>query len=398
MTSVMATSTVSTGVPAAVSAAVAGDGIAINWGSGQSFFHALWLADNCPEDGDRNKAFRTFSVVDLDPELTVTDATVTGDFLEVTFSDGDRSVFPVAWLHANRPDRRSGRPRNISTFHGDTALPEFAMPTKGSPAHCDLLDAVSAFGAAVVTGIPDGTPGTEALAALIGRIRETDFGRIFDLIVEPDTWELSQTGFALDPHTDDPFRYNPSGCSALHCISSTNSGGESIIVDGFAVAEEMRNVDPQGFELLCTIAVPYIRHRTESVHQGEDVFMMADAPIIALDRDGELAGIRFHERSMAPLDLDPETIGAYYRAFIRFTKLVNDEKFFVRRHLAPGEAIVFDNQRVLHGRTAFTGEGGGRHLQLFTVDRDQFHSRLRRLREDHGRAGVDERLTPGNLS
>lgn len=383
----------------AVSRTATGDGIVIGWESGgETFFHALWLADNCPEDGDRNKAFRTFSVVDLDTELTVADVRIAGALLEVTFSDADRSVFPVAWLHANRPDRRPDRPRKISTFRGDATLKEFTMPAKGSGTHCDLLEAVSEFGVAVVTGVPDGTSGTEALAALIGRIRETDFGRIFDLIVEPDTWELSQTGLALDPHTDDPFRYSPSGCSALRCISSTNTGGESIIVDGFAVAEEMRALDPNGFDLLCTFAVPYIRHRNESVDQGEDVYMIADAPIIALDRDGELAGIRFHERSMAPLDLGREVIGDYYRAFIRFTKLMNDERFFLRRHLAAGEAIVFDNQRALHGRTGFTGEGGGRYLQLFTVDRDQFHSRLRRLREDHGRAGVDERLTPGNLS
>ena len=66
--------------------------------------------------------------------------------------------------------------------------------------------------------------------------------------------------------------------------------------------------------------------------------------------------------------------------------------------LTPGQAIIYDNQRVLHGQTAFGPEGGRRHLRLCTIDRDQFHSRLRRLREQHERAGVDERLPSGSIA
>jgi gamma-butyrobetaine dioxygenase len=381
---------------------VTADGIVVRWSDGaRSRFHTLWLRDNCPSGGDKRKAFRTFSVTELDPDLMVVDAEQNemGD-LEVEFSDGHVSTFDLEWLKANSPEPadRLRRPHHVSHFRAGTPLPHMALPKPGSAAHCDLLDAVAEWGVAIVDDVPPGNEGTEALAALIGRVRETDFGRLFDIVVEPEVWEFSQTGLALDPHTDDPYRYTPSGTSILHCVEVSTTGGDSILVDGFAVAESMQDDDPRAFDLLSEITVPFIRHRNESVDQGEDVHLLAHAPVITLDRDREIAGIRFHERSMAPFDIDPALMGDYYRAFIDFTRRINDPGNAIQFRLQPGQAIVYDNQRVLHGRTAFSNDGGRRHLRLCTIDRDQFHSRLRRLREDHDRPGVHERLPIGSLS
>lgn len=378
------------------------DGIVVRWSDGaRSRFHALWLRDNCPTGGDKRKAFRTFSVTELDPDLAVVDAIQNeyGD-LEIEFSDGHQSTFDIDWLRDNSPEPgdRVRRARQVSYFRAGTPLAQFPLPQPGTAEHCDLLDAVAEWGAAIVDDVPTGEAGTEALAALIGRVRETDFGRLFDIVVEPEVWEFSQTGLALDPHTDDPYRYTPSGTSILHCVEVSTTGGDSILVDGFAVAESLLDDDPAAFDLLAEVSVPFIRHRTESVDQGEDVHLLAHAPIITLDRDREIAGIRFHERSMAPFDIDPAIMGDYYRAYIEFTRRINDPANAIQFKLQPGQAVVYDNQRALHGRTAFGPEGGRRHLRLCTIDRDQFHSRLRRLREEHDRPGVHERLPIGSLS
>ena len=50
-----------------------------------------------------------------------------------------------------------------------------------------------------------------------------------------------------------------------------------------------------------------------------------------------------------------------------------------------GNAIVYDNQRVLHARTAFDPCAGVRHIQQCSVDRDEFHNRLRLLAARLGR-------------
>ena len=290
----------------------------------------------------------------------------------------------------------------VAELHRDTAGIEVrsvdALPEPGSEEHLELLEHVHQWGAARVDNVPGEAFGTEALAALIGRIRETDFGRLFDIVVEPEAWESSQSSGAQDPHTDDPYRYNPSGVSILHCVEPAGSGGESLIVDGFAVAEQLCDDDPDSFDLLSSVSIPFVRCRPDDHDQGEAVHLVAHAPVIAIDRDDEICGIRFHQRAMGPLDLDPAIMGDYYRALIDFGRRVNDPAAMVVLSLDAGQAIVYDNQRVLHGRTAFDTRGGRRHVRLCTIDRDQFHSRLRLLRETHGRRGVDDRLPEGNLS
>ncbi|MGI9624165.1 MAG: TauD/TfdA family dioxygenase, partial [Acidimicrobiales bacterium] len=288
----------------------------------------------------------------------------------------------------------------VETWRGEGALVafEFGTLSQNSVAHLELLELVAKSGAAKVVGAGTDEAATVALAGLFGHIRETDFGRLFDIVFEGDAWTKSQTSDALDPHTDDPYRYTPSGASVLHCVESTAEGGDSILVDGFAVAADLRHRSSEMFEILSTTAVPFIRHRGSVVDQGEDVHLIAKAPIIAVDGNGAVCGVRFHERSMGVLDLDPDTMGDYYRALIRFTSMVTDADYSTTIRLEPGDALLFDNQRVLHGRTAFDGRVGRRHIRLCTVDRDQFHSRLRRLRETHERTGIDSWLPAGNLS
>ena len=254
------------------------------------------------------------------------------------------------------------------------------------------------MGSGGVSDVPPEVAGTEALASLVGRVRETDFGRLFDIVVEPEAWESSQSTVTQDPHTDDPYRYTPSGISILHCVEPSSTGGESTLVDGFGIARQMAEDDWSAFELLSTVAVPWMRYRPEAFDQGEDVNLVAYAPVISLDHEGQVSGIRFHQRAAGPFDMAPEQMGDYYRAFIEFGRRVNDPANIIQFAARPGEAILYDNQRVLHGRTSFSLEGGRRHMRLCTMDRDQFHSRLRRLREVHGRPGAFEPLPAGNLS
>jgi len=56
--------------------------------------------------------------------------------------------------------------------------------------------------------------------------------------------------------------------------------------------------------------------------------------------------------------------------------------------LKPGQMIVFDNHRVLHGRRAFDPLGGERWLQQLSVDREEFQNRLRQLAEAQGRSDI----------
>lgn len=371
------------------------------WSDGaHAVLHVLWLRDNCPSGGDKASAIRTFSVADLDPSILIASAGVAEDCLNVEFSDGHQSKFEGCWLRREGgADTSLGS--TVRTWKGSTGLDPLDFQwVRSAKGHHQLLEALVAVGAVVVHDVPRSPEGTEALAQRLGHVRETDFGRMFDIVSEPEVWELSQSTDALDPHTDDPYRYTPSGASILHCIEASDDGGRSVVVDGFAVTESLRADRPEAFEILASTPVPWIRHRSDAVEQGEAVHLRAHAPIIRLDAEHEVAGIRFHERSLGPLHLEPVLIGPFYDALIEFTRRIRSSDFQWEQALAPGEALVFDNQRVLHGRTAFasTGLTSRRHLRLCTVDREQAHSKLRLLRARFAPGTERGALAAGNLA
>ena len=91
--------------------------------------------------------------------------------------------------------------------------------------------------------------------------------------------------------------------------------------------------------------------------------------------------MRYAERPLAPLDIPEDLVIPYYRAFGDFTKRVREPENELRFKLESGQTVVFDNQRMTHGRTAFDGY---RHMRTAYVERDFFHSNLRVLRRRTG--------------
>ena len=181
-------------------------------------------------------------------------------------------------------------------------------------------------------------------------------------------------------------------------FESVHPGVGFTIVDGFAVAEDIRHEAPDDFELLSTVPVKFVHRRATAVAQGDDVHLVASAPIIAVDRGGHPCGVRFHERAMNVLPIEADVAELYYPALRRFARAVRGDAYRWRHGLQAGEAVVYDNQRVLHGREGFAGSPSRRHLRLCTIDRDQVHSRLRRLRERFGTGTEGHPLPSGNLS
>ena len=71
-------------------------------------------------------------------------------------------------------------------------------------------------------------------------------------------------------------------------------------------------------------------------------------------RDGEepqLIAVNYSPPFQAPL---PSTTSiAFYESLAEYVALLNDPDACVTRLLEEGDAVIFDNRRILHGRTAF---------------------------------------------
>jgi gamma-butyrobetaine dioxygenase len=137
------------------------------------------------------------------------------------------------------------------------------------------------------------------------------------------------------------------------------------------VAKLLRAKNPQAFTTLITTPVPFRFHdNTDDIRHT--------APIIAVDRDGEPVTIRFNNWIR---DVDLAADDRFYDAYLALWALLRDPVNVTTLRLVAGETLCFDNNRILHGRTAFDPQSGRRHLQGCYVDRDMVESRLRRLRQ-----------------
>lgn len=325
---------------------------------------AIWLRDNCPctECRDPRNGQKLFGITDLAPDLAVTDVTGT----TVTFSDGHVSRFDPAFLDAEpAPDSRC---EDAKQLWASTEPPQHDWARfMSDPGHrADGLDAVLRIGFTLLRGVPV-TPGTVLeVAAGFGYVRETNYGKLFDVRVEATPNNLAFTGMAIAPHTDNPYRDPVPTVQLLHCLANAVDGGESGLVDGFHAAALLRADDPEAFDILTRTPVTFRFADTSSE-------LVTSRPMIGLDPTGRIREIRFNNRSMQALRLPPEETAAFYAAYRRFAEIVTRPELIATFRLGPGDCVVFDNTRLLHARTGFA-DSGDRHLQGCYADLDSIAS------------------------
>ena len=186
--------------------------------------------------------------------------------------------------------------------------------------------------------------------------------------VEPNPSNLAFTSLTLTGHTDNPYRHPVPGLQLLHVLNNNVSGGDSTLADGWAAAEALRERDSAAFELLNSTPVTF-------KFQSDDAHLEHEASIIETNKWGEVRGIRINNRSMQAFYTPPENMKAFYTAYQKFAQMLESEEFKITFKLEDGQAMLFDNQRVLHGRIGYES-GGKRHLQGCYADMDSLLSKL----------------------
>jgi gamma-butyrobetaine dioxygenase len=99
--------------------------------------------------------------------------------------------------------------------------------------------------------------------------------------------------------------------------------------------------------------------------------------LIQLDHSGAVRAIHYNNRSVSTARIPLEKADEFFPAYRKLAELLRNPEFEWRVKLQAGELVAFDNSRVLHGRTAFTGP---RLLQGCYIGRDGVASSLATLR------------------
>jgi gamma-butyrobetaine hydroxylase len=349
--------------------------------TGPHRFHAIWLRDNAQDAQTRapGNGQRLIALRDIPAETRIAAAEITADgALHVRFMPEDKSVrFDPAWLAAHAydhaaPTARGWLPDGVEPWDAGLmdAVPcgDFARLQQGGAPLRDWLGQIVRYGFAKVVNAPVEPGALFRIVDLFGYVRETNYGRHFEVRTEVNPTNLAFTGLGLQAHTDNPYRDPVPTIQVLYCLESSAAGGENMVVDGFAAALRLRAENPEGFDLLAN-------HCARFEYAGEPgVCLTSRRPMIELAPDGELIGIRFNNRSFAAVtDVPFDKMGAYYAAYRRLGEIIDDTAMEVTFRLNPGEAFVVDNTRVLHARKGYSGEGT-RWLQGCYADKDGLRS------------------------
>ena len=354
------------------------DALTAVWSSGeQTELPYLWLRDNCGCSDCRvvqtsEKRFHLFRVPgDLRPQQVGIESAGSRD-----------EAIAIAWPDGHRTRYRS------SEIHGLLSLPRFELqywdggfqPRRfdyrrflaSDRAAAELIEEFLRTGVCVLVDAPTDPESSEQLTARLGPIREVLFERIHNVKLDPKGYNIAHTGLAVAPHNDFTSYSWPPNVQALHMLVNECEGGESVVVDGFGLLSELREDDPDKFDVLCSVPVPFRIFSAE--HE-----CYAVNPMVEVDNDGEITMVRFNTAQMQALPLAEPRLAEFYAAYHELSRRVNAPGAQVTFRLEGGQILLCAGHRVLHGRTALRSKGH-RHLQDAYFEHDNVRNHLRWLR------------------
>ena len=349
--------------------------------------HPLWIRErvNGPLDFDPISHQRLYEHAELPADMIITHVNPTQtDSIEITFSDGYHSQLALGELvqELGWSKNPESPPEPQSWDARLNSRPEFDWNALETPEHMkDMLESYFTNGYCVMQNTPIERDTLKALARRFGYLRETNFGELFNVDAKPNPSDIAYTDAALASHTDNPYREPVPGIQFLHCLSNEVAGGLSTLVDGMAIAERLTEESPEQAKVLEDVTV---RFR----YEGPSAILEHHGPIIERDHRGHIRHIRLSSRLDYVPALDPETLSLFYAGRRRLHEMSNSSEFQISFPFKPGTLLMMDNYRLLHGRTAFNGKQGHRHLQGCYIDHDGPNCLYRLLVRDGKTTGV----------
>ena len=353
------------------------DSLQVIWTSGEKAnFAYFWLRDNARDPvsfdsrSHQRELFTAMVPSNIQPDHV--ELAADGDIISVKWPDLDsptdyESGFLADFRH---PSVGTILPApelwNASTLNHDAITIDFAKATSESGLK-DLLKKVADFGFALVTDCPLKHQSVAKIAKQIGYVRETIFGGLWEFEADATMADSAYTPKELRPHTDSTYSLDAPGLQLLLCLTYDATGGDSIMVDGFSVAHQLKQDDSKLYNEMSRIEVT-------GVYKGDGTILEASRPILRHDSDGQLVQVTFNNYDRKTVRLAEPDMRHLYSGIRYLDRLYNDPAYQWRYQLQPGQMLIFDNWRVLHGRGAFQGK---RRMAGAYLNREDYLSALR---------------------
>ena len=362
------------------------DAFTVKWTDAhESVFHYVWLRFNCACDGcgDLDSGIGNVMMADIPEEVLPREADIDdkGRIRVVWNYDGHESRFEPDWLRAHCYSERARAARrhqpklwNASLVNRLTVF-EYDKIVNDDATRLETFEHLRDYGFAMARGAPPNLKALETFSGLFGHAVVTDaLGRFYDLRTTRKKIFITNAPRAIPKHSDQCYRHAPLGLQTFHCLRTGGTGGETVLADAFEIARVLRETEPEAFDVLSTVPHQFYRYV-----EGRAAYY-SEACIISVDYFGEVTGFRYANRqTSAPLDVPEHLVKPVHDGLRKLSSLMRDPAFEIKFLLEPGDMMIFDNQRVIHGRTHYDDAGGARHLRTIETSREEFHNRLRLL-------------------
>ncbi|XP_065336423.1 trimethyllysine dioxygenase, mitochondrial isoform X1 [Cloeon dipterum] len=353
----------------------------------------MWLRDHCRCSECYNHATSQRSLPFLSIQQDISPKTwqiaENDSELHISWPDGHTSKYKIQWLFENldpeTATKNLDKMHNLRKLWEDSKAPEvpdinyFELVEKSCPVSLEkAVLSLLQHGIISVIKVPRTVQATRLVVEKIAPPQQTFFGGMWEFGTKAHNEQANHedtayTSDALDPHHDSTYFTESTGLQVFHCLERSKNcqGGATRLVDGMTAADLLAKEDPKSFEILSETTIECEYKEPGQHHVGRQ-------PVIVLDPvTRSLLQIRFNLYDRSPMNtLKSEDVRNYYLALQKLAQIIFSGRYEIQKELSPGNVVVIDNWRVLHGRTAFTGQ---RHMAGCYVSRTEWLSKARVL-------------------
>ncbi|XP_039962480.1 gamma-butyrobetaine dioxygenase [Bactrocera tryoni] len=357
-------------------------------------FPSVWLRDNCycEQCYHHSSKSRRIDWDRFGTEVVALDVQVdsVAEQVVIKWSDQHTSTYDLKWLREREfSDER--RQRYLNGFYRPkpkhwagqqfkeiTETFKFQDVMQTDEALQQWLEALAVRGVVIIEDAPLENTVVRQLADRVGFIRRTTYGEEFIVQAKPGAKNYAYLSDPLPLHTDLPYyEYKPS-VNILHCVVQSQSvGGSNLLVDGFHIADRLRDEHPADYRILTETQVDWNDIGSEDGRSFHNIWR---APVICLDSDGNYTRINHSiPQRDSHFSVPLRAVIPWYQAYAKFVRLARRDAFAFKTK--PGDVLTFNNIRLLHGRTGYDdSEQNVRYIVGAYLDWDIIYSKLRVLK------------------
>ncbi|KAF7547034.1 hypothetical protein G7Z17_g7995 [Cylindrodendrum hubeiense] len=236
----------------------------------------------CPKCTDPASGQKNFASTAVPADIEIDQIRLTEDGLGVTFRNdierlakgGHEMVVPWQTIekalghqeleHLPYPRQDAVYPKTGRTFWDNDTIKkrirkiDYNEFIKGDEAFWQTILDLSNLGLVFLKNVPQDENSIVSITTRIANIKETFYGRTFDVRAKPDAENVAYTSGYLGLHQDLLYLERPPAIQILHCMENSCSGGESLFSDGLRAGKLLWLQQPRGaVDHLRRVRIPY---------------------------------------------------------------------------------------------------------------------------------------------